>query len=394
MRNNQYVFKNTAIAKVEILTRFGGTLVASTKANNALEILVLKDTAIKKNNYSSATETLLVKKGDLVRVGTYLTSTRRSKYSGQVYKIEDDLIYIRLGRPYLISEGTVLDVGTKSLVEKLDLLATLVYDKLKTVDIVQGLPKVEEILEARKIKNGCILAPHEGKAIFNDTRIDITKPTGEIITIEIEPQVKPSFSNGKFVNFLEPLTDGPISPHDKLETLFNYYQITNPVHTACKKSLKYLQLFLVNEVQRTYRSQGVQIADKHLEIIVKQMTSKVRVYYGGDTTLLPGEILDINQAEMITRSALSVNEEPPLYKPMLLGLTKASLNSDSFISAASFQETTRVLTEAAIEGKKDWLNGLKENVIIGRLIPAGTGFNCFENLKKVGKDFIPSVHLK
>jgi len=386
MRNNQYVFKNTAIAKVEILTRFGGTLVASTKANNALEILVLKDTAIKKNNYSSATETLLVKKGDLVRVGTYLTSTRRSKYSGQVYKIEDDLIYIRLGRPYLISEGTVLDVGTKSLVEKLDLLATLVYDKLKTVDIVQGLPKVEEILEARKIKNGCILAPHEGKAIFNDTRIDITKPTGEIITIEIEPQVKPSFSNGKFVNFLEPLTDGPISPHDKLETLFNYYQITNPVHTACKKSLKYLQLFLVNEVQRTYRSQGVQIADKHLEIIVKQMTSKVRVYYGGDTTLLPGEILDINQAEMITRSALSVNEEPPLYKPMLLGLTKASLNSDSFISAASFQETTRVLTEAAIEGKKDWLNGLKENVIIGRLIPAGTGFNCFENLKKVGKD--------
>ena len=89
---------------------------------------------------------------------------------------------------------------------------------------------------------------------------------------------------------------------------------------------------------------------------------------------------------MINRSALAVNEEPPLYKPMLLGLTKASLNSDSFISAASFQETTRVLTEAAIEGKKDWLNGLKENVIIGRLIPAGTGFNCFENLKKVGKD--------
>jgi len=386
MRNNQYVFKNTAIAKIEILTRFGGTLVASTKSNKALEILVLKDTAIKKNNYNSTTDKLLVKKGDLVRVGTYLTPTNRSKYSGQIYKIEDGLIYIRLGRPYLISEGTVLDVGTKALVEKLDLLATLVYDKLKTVDIVQGLPKVEEILEARKIKNGCILAPHEGKAIFNDTRIDITKPTGEIITIEIEPQVKPSFSNGKFVNFLEPLTDGPISPHDKLETLFNYYQLTNPVHTACKKSLKYLQLFLVNEVQRTYRSQGVQIADKHLEIIVKQMTSKVRVYYGGDTTLLPGEILDINQAEMITRSALSLNEEPPLYKPMLLGLTKASLNSDSFISAASFQETTRVLTEAAIEGKKDWLNGLKENVIIGRLIPAGTGFNCFENLKKVGKD--------
>ena len=147
----------------------------------------------------------------------------------------------------------------------------------------------------------------------------------------------------------------------------------------------HLQLFLVNEVQRTYLSQGVQIADKHIEIIVKQMTSKVRVLYGGGTTLLPGEILDINQAGRISKAILPESEESPIYKPMLLGLTKASLNSDSFISAASFQETTRVLTEAAIEGKKDWLNGLKENVIIGRLIPAGTGFNCFENLKKVGQ---------
>ena len=104
----------------------------------------------------------------------------------------------------------------------------------------------------------------------------------------------------------------------------------------------------------------------------------------------PVKFLDINQAELVTKATLSTNEEPPpIYRPMLLGLTKASLNSDSFISAASFQETTRVLTEAAIEGKKDWLNGLKENVIIGRLIPAGTGFNCFENLKKVGKDTSP-----
>ena len=391
IQNNQYAIKNTAIANVEILTRFSGTLVAINKENNAFDILVLKDTAIKRCKYDENTEKLFVKKGDLVRIGTSLTSLKRSKYSGQVYKIKKGLIYIRIGRPYLISEGTVLGVDTNSLVDKLDLLATLVYDKLKTVDIVQGLPKVEEILEARKIKNGCLLAPHEGKAIFTNTRIDITKPTGEIISVDIEPQTKPNFSNGKFVNFLEPLTDGPISPHEKLETLFNYYQSKYPSHTACKKSLKYLQLFLVNEVQRTYRSQGVQIADKHLEVIVKQMTSKVRVSFGGDTTLLPGEVLDIKQAEMITQSAINVGDEPPLYKPMLLGLTKASLNSDSFISAASFQETTRVLTEAAIEGKKDWLNGLKENVIIGRLIPAGTGFNSFDNLKKVGKD--PSLSL-
>jgi DNA-directed RNA polymerase subunit beta' len=285
-----------------------------------------------------------------------------------------------------VSEGTVLQADANSLVDKSDLLATLVYDKLKTVDIVQGLPKVEEILEARKIKNGCILAPHEGKAYLNETKIEITIPNGDTLTVDIQPNTKVNFTNGKSIKFLEPLTDGPISPHEKLETLFNYYQLKYPVHIACKMSFKYLQLFLVNEVQRTYFSQGVQIADKHIEIIVKQMTSKVRVSYSGDTTLLPGEILDINQAEIITKTTLSVNEEPPVYRPMLLGLTKASLNSDSFISAASFQETTRVLTEAAIEGKKDWLNGLKENVIIGRLIPAGTGFNCFENLKKVSKE--------
>jgi DNA-directed RNA polymerase subunit beta' len=168
-----------------------------------------------------------------------------------------------------------------------------------------------------------------------------------------------------------------------LTTLFEYYRKNVDVDKACKLSFKYLQLFLVNEVQRTYLAQGVQIADKHIEVIVKQMTSKVKVEDSGDTTLLPGEILSLYQAERITQTARLANNTPPIYVPILLGLTKASLNSDSFISAASFQETTRVLTEAAIEGKKDWLNGLKENVIIGRLIPAGTGFNCYEHLRKI-----------
>ena len=384
--NNQYVAKNTTIAKVDMVTKVEGILVAVNKTKTSFDILILTDNDIKKCYYQKDSENLLVKKGDLVRIGTYLTNQTRAKYAGQIYNIDANTIDIRVGRPYLVSEGTVLQADANSLVDKSDLLATLVYEKLKTVDIVQGLPKVEEILEARKIKNGCILAPHEGKAYLNETKIEITIPNGDTLTVDIQPNTKVNFTNGKSIKFLEPLTDGPISPHEKLETLFNYYQLKYPVHIACKMSFKYLQLFLVNEVQRTYFSQGVQIADKHIEIIVKQMTSKVRVSYSGDTTLLPGEILDINQAEIITKTTLSVNEEPPVYRPMLLGLTKASLNSDSFISAASFQETTRVLTEAAIEGKKDWLNGLKENVIIGRLIPAGTGFNCFENLKKVSKE--------
>jgi len=382
-QKNQYIKANTVIAKSYILSNLGGTLVAF-NTTNKIEMLVLKDNFLKKCIFKAGKEKLFVKRGDLVRVGTSLTSQTRSKYAGQIYKIEENLIYIRLGQPYLISEGTVLRVENSSLVDKSDVLATLVYDKLKTVDIVQGLPKVEEILEARKIKNGCILAPSSGKVYLKNKKIEIFDLQNDKLTIEVEPQIKVNFSNGKYVNFLEPLTDGPISPHDKLETLFNYYSLNYPAHEACKKSFKDLQLFLVNEVQRTYLSQGVKIADKHIEIIIKQMTSKVKVSSSGDTTLLPGEILDINQAELITKATISVDEEPPSYQPMLLGLTKASLNSDSFISAASFQETTRVLTEAAIEGKKDWLNGLKENVIIGRLIPAGTGFNSFDNLKKVG----------
>jgi|TARA_B110000971_G_scaffold221985_1_gene272243 DNA-directed RNA polymerase subunit beta' len=392
-QNNQYVTAKTTIAKVQMLTSVSGLLAAVNYTNN-IEILILKEEFLKKCSIDPAQEEIYVKKGELVRVGTYLTSKTRSKYAGQIYKIENNQITIRLGRPYLISEGTVLRVETKSLVDKSDMLATLVYDKLKTVDIVQGLPKVEEILEARKIKNGCLLAPSEGQAYLKNKKIEIIKSSNDKLVIDVDPQIKVNFNNGSYVQFLEPLTDGPINPHDKLETLFNYYQLQYPVLEACKKSFKYLQLFLVNEVQRTYLSQGVQIADKHIEIIVKQMTSKVRISNGGDTTLLPGEILDITQAELITKAAISSGEEPPSYKPMLLGLTKASLNSDSFISAASFQETTRVLTEAAIEGKKDWLNGLKENVIIGRLIPAGTGFNSFTNLKRVGNEKTTNLLIK
>jgi DNA-directed RNA polymerase subunit beta' len=391
--NNQYVNAGTTLAKIDILGRLASTLVGVEKTNNNHVILVLKEKDLKKysSNLELREDEFFVKKGDLIRVGTLLAPNIRSKHAGQIYKIENGELLIRVGRPYLVSEGTVLRAGAKSLVDKSDLLATLVYDKLKTVDIVQGLPKVEEILEARKIKNGCLLAPHEGTVFKKEGNIEICTPSNNRIKIDITPQVKVNFSNGNFVNALEPLTDGPINPHEKLQILFNYYQLTNTTHIACKKSFKHLQLFLVNEVQRTYFSQGVQIADKHIEIIVKQMTSKVRVSSGGNTTLLPGEILDINQAEMISKAALLANEDPPVYQPMLLGLTKASLNSDSFISAASFQETTRVLTEAAIEGKKDWLNGLKENVILGRLIPAGTGFNCFENLKKTDDETLTNL---
>jgi DNA-directed RNA polymerase subunit beta' len=387
VRENQFIYPNTVIAQLQVSSTISGTLVGIADEGTSLkDILILKDNDIKEISWSSQDEVLQVDIGDLVRVGCFLTNNRKSLYSGQIYRITSDKILIRLGRPYLISEGTILRVGTGSIVQRSDILATLVYEKLKTVDIVQGLPKVEEILEARKIKNSCILAPCDGQIYLKDSVIDIVDASGQIVSIPLDTKAQIKFENGEFVKVATQLTDGQISPHEMLLKLFNYYQARLTIDEACKLSFKYLQLFLINEVQRTYLAQGVQIADKHIEVIVKQMTSKVRVEESGDTTLLPGEILSLYQAEKITKAARLAKDNPPFYIPILLGLTKASLNSDSFISAASFQETTRVLTEAAIEGKKDWLNGLKENVIIGRLIPAGTGFNCYEHLQRIRKE--------
>ena len=382
IQNNQYVAVKSILATMKLLVNTSG-IVLTIKNKSNIEMLVLKEHLIKTCVFNSIKETLYVQEGSLVRIGTYLTSKTRSPVAGQVYKIEHDKIFIRLGRPYLISKRTVLRADSGSIVEKSDILATLVYKTLKTVDIVQGLPKVEELLEARKLKNKCFLAPSNGHVYLKNKKIEIVQSPNDKVSINVGSSIKVNFRNGQYVQCSEPLTDGSISPHEKLEILFNYYRIKYHLYEACKKSFKLMQLFLVSEVQRTYLSQGVQIADKHIEIIVKQMTSKVLVSDGGETTLLPGTIIALNKAELLTKSSIPTTKEPLMYKPVLLGLTKASLNSESFISAASFQETTRVLTEAAIEGKRDWLNGLKENVIIGRLIPAGTGFKSFENVAKI-----------
>jgi DNA-directed RNA polymerase subunit beta' len=266
-------------------------------------------------------------------------------------------------------------------------LAILVFERSKTGDIVQGLPRIEEILEARKPKEPCRLAQRPGrlKLHYNsdDTSIvKITETNGYISEYTLQSSQKFIVSNGDCLALADPLTDGAPNPHEMLGIFFNFYKNILSLYEAAKLSLQKVQIYLVNEVQNVYQSQNVDISDKHIEVIVRQMTSKVRVEDGGDTTLLPGELVELQQIENINEAMLLTKGLPATYSPTLLGITKSSLNTDSFISAASFQETTRVLTEAAIEGKADWLRGLKENVIIGRLIPAGTGFNSYtENVK-------------
>jgi DNA-directed RNA polymerase subunit beta' len=238
-------------------------------------------------------------------------------------------------------------------------------------------------LEARKPKEACILAKRPGTAqvIYSDDEsieVKVIESDGVTTEYQLMPGQNALVIDGETVRVGDAITDGPANPHEILEIFFEYHRETEGVHEAALKSLQAVQTFLVNEVQSVYQSQGIEISDKHIEVIVRQMTSKGRIDDGGDTTMLPGELVELRQIEQVNEAMSITGGAPAEYTPVLLGITKASLNTDSFISAASFQETTRVLTEAAIEGKSDWLRGLKENVIIGRLIPAGTGFNTYE----------------
>ena len=291
-----------------------------------------------------------------------------------------------------MSPGAVLQVEDGDLVQRGDNLVLLVFERAKTGDIIQGLPRIEELLEARKPKEACILArrPGEVRVIYGDGdevtsisreaySIKIMEANGTVTDYPLGPGQNLIVPDGARVVAGQPLTDGPSNPHEILELFFSLGS-EDGVYACASLALQKVQTFLVNEVQMVYQSQGIEIADKHIEVIVRQMTNKVRIDDGGDTTMLPGELVELRQVEQVNEAMSITGGARAQYTPMLLGITKASLNTDSFISAASFQETTRVLTEAAIEGKSDWLRGLKENVIIGRLIPAGTGYNTFEEV--------------
>ncbi|MDY6936137.1 MAG: DNA-directed RNA polymerase subunit beta' [Cyanobacteriota bacterium] len=307
--------------------------------------------------------------------------------SGQVVGVKDSKVTMRVARPYRVSAGAVLHVEDGSLVQRGDNLVLLVFERAKTGDIIQGLPRIEELLEARKPKEACILAkgPGTGQVLYEEddtSEIRVIDADGTIAEYRPGPGQNVLILDGQHVETAERLTDGPANPHEILEVWFEHLHPEGGYHAALVAFQK-VQTFLVNEVQSVYQSQGIDISDKHIEVIVRQMTNKVRIEDGGDTTMLPGELIELRQVEQVNEAMSITGGAPAQYTPVLLGITKASLNTDSFISAASFQETTRVLTEAAIEGKSDWLRGLKENVIIGRLIPAGTGFNAYEDLNYI-----------
>lgn len=322
VKDKQYIKNGMVIAKIEIFSSSRGDIV-SVQNFKSLDprILLLSNTDIRTFTISSD-QNIKVKVDDWIYAGDQITDSIISHNSGRITAVEHSQVTLHIGQPYLISRGSFLHISNNALVQRGENIATLIFERVKTRDIVQGLPRIEEILEARK------------------------------------------------------KSDLSFSPHMILESRFSAYcQQGLDLYDAAKLSLLQLQLYLVKEVQSVYQSQGVEISDKHIEVIVRRMTSRVRIESGGDTSYLPGEIVELQKIESANSSLRALLKHQASYYPILLGITKASLNTESFISAASFQETTKVLTEAAISGKLDWLKGLKENVIIGRLIPAGTGFS-------------------
>ncbi|MGF1513312.1 MAG: DNA-directed RNA polymerase subunit beta' [Elainellaceae cyanobacterium] len=336
-------------------------------------------------------ESATVEVGDLLVGGSEVAPGVTIAESGQVINVTDERVVLRYARPYRVSPGAILHIDDRDLVQRGDNLVLLVFERAKTGDIIQGLPRIEELLEARKPKEACILSvgPGTAQVVYNEgetVEIKVVEDDGVVTDYPLGPGQNVIVGDGQKVEAAEPLTDGPANPHEILDIFFRVNRESKGTQDAAMISLEKVQTFLVNEVQSVYQSQGIDISDKHIEVIVRQMTSKARIDDGGDTTMLPGELVELYQIGQVNGAMSITGGAPAEYTPVLLGITKASLNTDSFISAASFQETTRVLTEAAIEGKSDWLRGLKENVIIGRLIPAGTGFNAYEDSTSSAND--------
>ncbi|MEM8675221.1 MAG: DNA-directed RNA polymerase subunit beta' [Cyanobacteria bacterium P01_G01_bin.67] len=388
VEDGQEIAKGATIARTEILCKSAGEVQGIREGAEAIRrILIVRDSDLVSHELDVSQSDFNWKQGDLLVSGSKLSNDISLENSGRVVEISEKggktNVVLRHTRPYRVSQGAVLHIDDGDLVQRGDNLVLLVFERSKTGDIIQGLPRIEELLEARKPKEGCVLSRSSGvcQVVYEENEtvdIKIIEDDGVVSDYPIKPGQNAIVSDGQKVEAGEPLTDGPANPHEILETHFNYHLPEKGCYEASLIGLQKAQLFLVRQVQSVYQSQGIDISDKHIEVIVKQMTAKVRIDDGGDTIILPGELLELRQIEQVNEAMSITGGAPAQYTPVLLGITKASLNTDSFISAASFQETTRVLTEAAIEGKSDWLRGLKENVIIGRLIPAGTGFNTPE----------------
>nr|UQS76267.1 beta'' subunit of RNA polymerase [Haslea ostrearia] len=370
-----------------LIPQFLKKMSITNKSSNSKLDPIIRSNSLQKSIIKKIDRTLLIKNSELLKNNYknlnesdyHLTLMRfiehpflKTTKSIGLYSITED---------YFEQDVNSVFCKTSEFIETGETLGLLNLEKEITGDIVQGLPRIEEILEARK-KNLVI------------KRIPTSQKKGLLVQ---KTTLDPAFEFRKIGTTVK--ENDKVNPHKLLKVYFNYYGLIKSFicdrtkrvkynrlmnnYEGSYKSFKKVQSFILNSVQSVYQSQGVTINNKHLEVIIKQMTTKVLITYEGNTPLLRREVIDLYHMDYINQIINEQEKQPACYVPLLLGITKAALNNPSFISAASFQETTRVLSKAAIEGRIDWLRGLKENIIIGHLIPAGTGSqnyrNCFKN---------------
>ena len=349
--------------------RITGRFSCSEIRNAQGEVLVKKDTMITPKRAARVVKEGVDENGEpfkKIKVRTILTCGSHLGICAKCYGAN-----MATGEPVRVGE-TVGIIAAQSIGEPGTQLTMRTFHTggVAGGDITQGLPRVEELFEARKPKGLAIITEIAGIATIKDTKkkreiIVTNNETGESKTYLIPYGSRIKITDGAVLEAGDELTEGSVNPHDILKI----------------KGVDAVQDYMIREVQRVYRLQGVEINDKHIEVIVRQMLKKIRIEENGDTDLLPGTLVDILEFDEINEKALAEGKAPAEGKRVMLGITKASLATNSFMSAASFQETTKVLTEAAIKGKVDPLIGLKENVIIGKLIPSGTGMKRYRNVK-------------
>jgi len=389
IKNYEYLEENNLIAKISFILKDLAYLKDLKQISNKnTKILTIGKDDYK--NYYTELNAFYKKEREMMKIEDLLLPLIKIKNSGKIISIKPFKIKLHSGTPFFLSKSTIISRYLKHFIKKDETIGIIPFEQMITGDIIQGLPKIEEILEARKPIHEAFLNQYPAVVkkvddnfieIYTNPFITIkNKKSEELLNYKKKEITYRSaiVKQNDFIYLGQPLTSGSVNPHNLLMIYFTYYKNFTNYYESTYLSFKHIQMLLIQKIQSVYNSQDVPIADKHLEVIVKCITSKVQIEkypHGYEFNFfLPGEIIELKQIDYINNILKKSIQKTIFYYPILLGITKSSLLSDSFISSASFQETTKILTAAAIEGKIDWLKGLKENIIIGRLIPAGTAW--------------------
>ena len=373
VKHNQFVESYSNIITFSaISTKFFFT--SKIKLHTAIKNCLLYTTT---NSYIS--NKLFKESGKLNNLGY---CSNRFFMADETEGVKQNILKIRVGQPYFISKGTTMYVNHGDFIQKSKVICLLIYEKIISGDIIQGLPKIEYILESRISKSTVKLAEEPGIVICYKNKNCMTIMGKIKLSTYLLQNFNKKLCGGDIVSIGQALEGGIINPHRLLKIYFKYYGSFSNLYEATFRSVVAIQILLINSIQRVYKSQGVTISDKHIELVIKQMSCKVQIMsVACKSKILPGEVIDIQQIQYVNKALRLERKSIIQYRPILFGITRTSLLAESFISAASFEQTTKVLTSAASEGRIDWLRGLKENIIIGHLIPAGTGFNGSETLE-------------